>query len=544
MAQRGAFSEIWAKSPARGGDQRAETLTVHTSSVLARLAAWRSRYPALPNHTSRSDLWDLAAWACALHDAGKVAAGFQSMLRGGTPFVHRHEALSLVAVGWLSVDDHTCGLVAAGVCTHHRDLLDIGRAYSPPAEVADLLEELGADGESEMLDWVERIARNIPVRHGFAHLPSLTRIDTLASWKRSFGATRAISNLLEDQDATTPFALTARFMRGLIVLADHAASAHEGLPSVPQLDDPENFSAVLLRKHITPYDHQKLAAETTGHALLIAPTGSGKTEAAILWASQQRAAQASPRTIFYILPHRASLNAMHSRMIERYELTGDTVVLQHASTTATLYARALEKGYTPDKAVRDARHGQALGRLMTAPVRVLTPYQLLRALFGLKGHEAMLTDAAGGIFILDELHAYDIQRLSLILAGVQHLVKDLGARVLAMSATFPQVLQEVLNRTLGNHVTRIQALAETYRDFRRHVLRLHKGDLLEKAASDLIIARCRRGEAVLAVCTTVARAQSLYDLLLTQLEPAALSLYTAVIQLAIERRRSDCLLIE
>src|ERR1044071_2055786 len=95
------LAHVWAKSPSPGA-QQGEPLAGHTANVLARLASWRARYPQLPKHTSCPDyLWDIAAWACLLHDVGKVARGFQTMLRDGPRFPHRHEVLSLVAVGWL-----------------------------------------------------------------------------------------------------------------------------------------------------------------------------------------------------------------------------------------------------------------------------------------------------------------------------------------------------------------------------------------------------------------------------------------------------------
>ena len=132
---------------------------------------------------------------------------------------------------------------------------------------------------------------------------------------------------------------------------------------------------------------------------------------------------------------------MRLRITERYGVPEGAIVLQHAKATSDLYSfLTSNKGYTGDEAVRAARHEQNLGRLITAPVRVLTPYQFLKAVFGLRGHEAVLTDAAGGLFILDELHAYDVQRLSLILAVIYRLANHLGARFLAMSATFPKVL--------------------------------------------------------------------------------------------------------
>lgn len=504
------LAHVWAKSAADGG--RGETLTAHTANVVARLAAWRTRYPQLPTHTTRVDLWDIAAWACTLHDIGKVAPGFQAMLRGGEPFPDRHEVLSLVAVGWLDVDDATVGLVAAGVATHHRDRVQIFEMYpAASAAVAALLDQLKEE-EAAVREWLAQRVVD-PARWGFAPLPDIRAASPRAAFDRTMREFELLAADNQRQPATVPASLAVRAARGLVLLSDHAASAHERLGETIVVESVVAFRSQLGPKWVS-HPHQDAASRTDGNALLIAPTGSGKTEAALLWAAHQREMSAGSPSVFYVLPYRASLNAMHARIRDRYGVHGDGVVLQHASATASLYKYLLEhKGYGAESAARVARHGHNLARLMTAPIRVLTPYQLLRAFFGLRGHEAVLTDAAGALFVLDELHAYDVARLGLILAVVHHLAVDLGARFFAMSATFPAVLREALVEVLAGAATVIRAPLELEHEFRRHTLRIIERDLLDTTTLDAIQSRARAGEAVLVVATTVARAQAVYDAL-------------------------------
>jgi CRISPR-associated endonuclease/helicase Cas3 len=205
---------------------------------------------------------------------------------------------------------------------------------------------------------------------------------------------------------------------------------------------------------------------------------------------------------------------MRARIAQKYDVPDGAVVLQHARATADLYTRLTsEKGYTPERALKAARHEQNLGRLMTAPVRVLTPYQLLRAFFGLRGHETVLTDAMGGLFVLDELHAYDRSRLALILAAVKHLSRDLGARFLTMSATFPKILKTAWLEALETALVEIRADDATLKQFKRHTLHILETDLLSEATLDQIVNRYRQGDAVLVVATTVDRAQRLFQAL-------------------------------
>jgi CRISPR-associated endonuclease/helicase Cas3 len=487
-------------------------LSQHTSAVLERLAAWRRRYPDLASHTNRPDLWDLAAWACLLHDIGKTALGFQTMLGGGPRFAHRHEALSLVAVGWLDVPDETVGLVAAGVVTHHKDLGVIRQSYPFDTEERDrLLAELSEPDEAAWRAWLSGAgAPDLPAL-GFARLPPRRNLIRRTALDRAFRAVLLLNEELNLRPADGVLALSARAVRGLVLLSDHAGSAHQTLPPGWALSSVASFRKNSARVPTRPLElHQRLAGDTTGHVILTAPTGSGKTEAALLWAARQRETSAGQPVIFYVLPYRASLNAMRARMPD-YGLQVGEVVLQHSSATAALYRYALDqKEYTPETAERAARHEQDLARLMTAPVRILTPYQLLRAFFGLPGHEAILSDAAGGIFILDELHAYDLSRLAMILASVRHLSRDLGCRFLAMSATFPQILKEALTVILGG-VHEIRADDETLKRFCRHTLGFRERDLLSHDTLEEIRNRHAAGEAILVVTSTVGRAQDMFD---------------------------------
>jgi CRISPR-associated endonuclease/helicase Cas3 len=126
--------------------------------------------------------------------------------------------------------------------------------------------------------------------------------------------------------------------------------------------------------------------------------------------------------------------------------------------------------------------------------------------------------------VLDELHAYDGQRLALILASLGYLVRKLGAQIFAMSATFPAVLKRVLADCLGGQVPEVIADPATQAAFRRHRLTVAEHDLLADDAARMIEDRARAGQAVLVVATTVARAQVLYQRLTERLGAASVSL--------------------
>ncbi len=514
-----ALGHLWAKS-LRKGQVVAESLTEHTTAVLRMLAAWRERQPDLGRLTGVPNFWDLAAWAALLHDLGKAAGGFQRMVRLGALFDHRHEVLSLVAVGRLDLPDAALRIVAAAVATHHRGLANIFELYpyDGPGR-AEILAELAPSDDRALDAWLDGAGRPDLAALGFAAPPPRLPLEPAAALARSMVALDELREQLGATDARQPLALAVRLARGLLQLADHAGSAHALHSVAPSLDSPEALGRVTAARMPQLWPHQHECAATDGHALLMAPTGSGKTEAALFWAARQRSRSAGHPPIFYVLPYRASLNAMRWRMPEKYGLHQDAVVLQHASATSALFTYFEGQTHDGGQAERRARREKSLAKLMTAPVRVLTPYQILKAFFGLPGHDAVLADAAGGLFILDELHAYDRARLGLILASVRHLARDLGARIFAMSATFPVVLQRALSEAIGGALTTVRAADDTLSLFTRHTCRVVDRALTSDESLAEAVDRCRRGEAVLVVASTVARAQGIFDRLRAQLPP-------------------------
>lgn len=518
------FRDLWAKS-ARDGEKEGESLLQHTLNVLDAIIALHKRCPQLSDICRMPRLWHRLALAVAIHDLGKAAPWFQDVLREERKAsLGRHEVLSLAYVQWLVGDDphDDAPWIAAAVASHHKDIAEIRQRYSaPPAtsDEPDMLVEFVHTCGAERLDrganlfWQEILPR----------VEATGLLDP--DWQRPAGP--PLAGQLMQQAATTirrgldawnelvwefepggmreKERIAGRFARGLIHLADHAGSAAVPFKTLPHW----KYTGTIEQLFGPPpgknrYEHQTQALETDGHALLIAPTGSGKTEAAMLWAARQyREMQGSP-PLFYVLPYKASMNAMRRRLAEKF--CDDSVALQHSSAQQVLYAQLLDRDYSPRHAAWLARRQHSLGRLHAAPVRVLSPYQILRAAYSLKGHEAIWTDTASGLFVFDEIHAYDPNRLGQILETIRHLVCDLTARAFVMTATLPPFLRKLLSEILGIKEP-IKADDATFKQFQRHRLHLWDADLLDPSIIREIAERARRREAVLVVATTVGRAQ-------------------------------------
>lgn len=528
--------DLWAKS-ALPGQARGQTLLEHTWEVLCRLRDLAALRPALPRQAGLLRLWLVLFWATCLHDFGKAATGFQAMLRRrARRWPYRHEVLSLAFLDWIA--QHFTGeerlLLAAAIATHHRDFSELSDYLDPWDEDSDPLPDMLADlpGESalalydvlahDLPHWI--MALNLaPLGVTPLSLPPREQALTLLSVDRVRAHLRAVDERLRTweeaqyQQQLDPAILRpALLLRGLLVQSDHLGSAGFGPLPYPTWDA-DTLLHTLGLGYARLYPHQQAAARCEGHAWLTAPTGSGKTEAALLWAARQ-----APPRLFYTLPYQASMNAMYDRL--RALFGDERVGLLHGRSTLALYQRLMTQDGAPEDAARRARMLRNRAGLSWYPVRVLSPYQMLKAAFQVKGFEALLSDFTQAAFVFDEIHAYEPNRLAMILETVRYLAHHFGARFLVMSATLPAEVRQRWREAVGQ-ASAIQADAATCRRFRRHRLRLLDGDLLDEANLERILhAVCSEGHQVLVVCNTVRRARAAWQWLAPRL-PAEMPIF-------------------
>ncbi len=519
------LDDLWAKSP-EPKQTIGESLAMHTWLVLSRFSDCVHLRPNLPEQIGTPNLWHILYWTCFLHDFGKAAGGFQGVLRGGAKWPHRHEVLSLAFLDWLFPDaaDETRLWIAAAIVSHHRDAEEIRTRYPEVGDPEDdplrpLLQQISVDTLRGLWRWLHECAepwhRALHLENCRIEFPQLLASEVaippfyqqgVESVQKTLQRYHRFVRQLESSSDWRQI-IASLCLRGTTVQADHTASAHLWhLPKL-KLESPEvllqGFGIAADQLH--PHQQQCLAAERS--TILIAPTGSGKTESALFWAGALAKRQNEIPRLFYVLPYQASMNAMSLRLDHTFP---KMVGLQHSRSVLAVYRQLLERQYTPEAAAKSALWAKNLAQLNYFPVRILSPYQILKACYRLKGYEALLQDYFNAAFIFDEIHAYEPDRLAMILGTVQFLHAHFAAQFFVMSATLPSLLKTRLEQALSG-AGAISASAKTFQKFRRHTLRLLDGELLDPIWLERISQQARRGLAVLVCCTTVKRAQQVYQ---------------------------------
>lgn len=240
-------------------------------------------------------------------------------------------------------------------------------------------------------------------------------------------------------------------------------------------------------------EFQDRCANSVGNIICIAPTGTGKTEASLLWALKNLENMGGGKLI-YLLPTMVTANSIFSRL-EAY-FGKENVGLTHS--TASYFMQDEEDNH-------EERIDVLFNKSFIKPVTVATIDQLLVAGFNYGKWTLVESNASNATIIIDEIHSYDSWTLGLIVRSIGHF-SALGARFMIMSATMPTYLINLLYNTFESvkiikDDILLNSCRNKYTTYDKYI---------DEAIPDIIEA-VNKGKKTLVVVNNVAKCQELYD---------------------------------
>ena len=479
-----------------------ETLMEHTENTLKVFKSIKESYPNVPVICGVPDFWEHLFYILFFHDFGKSAVRFQDSLNGSDYWKYRHEILSACFIVSLKdiFPESTVNTIGLTIMTHHKDVKELWKSYRPnkiesKCVFDEKLLELKPNFD-ELRSYVDLIPKlsekylgyklNVPNKISFEDLGSVFD-QVLFNYFKDF-------NFGNDNDLQGVYGY---FLKGFMNACDYLASGSKyEICSAVKNGDLYNFDS--LRKT------QLIASKTKGSSFLIAPTGSGKTEASFLWADNNQNDNFSKR-IFYVLPFTASINAMYNRLIEDLG-NNELVGLLHGKSSYFIYNSVESEDYNKSK--NEAKRIQNLTNKIYRPYKILTPFQFIKFFFGVKGFEMGLSELADSLLILDEIHAYDARVTCLLLESLKILKNKFNVDIFIMSATLPSFLKNLFADEL-NISNFISLNSNELDSFTRHKVNII--DNCIENYCDEILDDIDAGKKVLIVCNTVDKSQMIYE---------------------------------
>ncbi len=279
---------------------------------------------------------------------------------------------------------------------------------------------------------------------------------------------------------------------------------------------------VLAERTGSPVSLWQEAYAGEGNQVVIAPTGMGKTELGLLWASR------NGKQMVYTLPLRVATEQIFLRF-QAY-VGENRVGLLHGD--ADLFLTESLRGEEEAIRVLD------LARHLSFPYLVATGDQFFPYVLRPPGYERIYAGFPQTALVMDEVQAYDPVASAMVVKYAEDVVR-MGGRVLVITATLPGYVRRALEERLGRHGAGLSvrnvfadaAYGPLLEALRRHRVAVvawkapekeHKGESSGRkgrkktamlAPADVVqrmVEAARKGKKVLVVANTVERAREWY----------------------------------
>lgn len=283
-------------------------------------------------------------------------------------------------------------------------------------------------------------------------------------------------------------------IKGLLNKFDYIVSAgYENAESAIDLHEKKlvkNIEKFLNGKELRPAQ-KFMKMNRDKNLIVIAPTGSGKTEASLLWMNGEKS--------FYTLPLKVSSNAIYLRIKENYEYKD--VALLHSDAMA-VYLREYNGN-------EDIGEKYERSKMLSQPLTVCTVDQLFRFVYRALGTEIFAATLKYSKLVLDEIQAYEPRVIATIIYGLK-MIQEMGGKFAIITATFPPVLKYFMEQ-----YGLVEGKQYIFKDFtgKEYQVEKYPRHKVEIRHSEMNLDEIRlrgKNRKVLVICNTVSKAQKLY----------------------------------
>ena len=477
----------------KNGEFITQTIEEHTNKLIELFNKFKDVYG---NYFEEHEL-ELIKIACETHDLGKMNSRFQKKLYNSinrekyfdtnkelnalyeqlniTEIPHGVLSCSFLDIGKLKKEFDTVYIkaLASAIYNHHeRKVVDNNGIDLEDNKIKKIV-------ESDLFKYYKLYNENL---------------------KCNF---RGISNneIKKGVDNDYEFWLKFIVIKGMLNKIDYAASA--GLDTLELTPDDaskyvENAFKIKKEKdkNITfPNEVQEFMGKEENkdkNIIVVASTGIGKTEGALLWAGDSKT--------FYTLPIKVSINAIYKRIWDENYYDKNKFTFLHSDAKSIM---------RKDEEIDDYQLKYIETRHLIYPLTICTVDQLFYFVFKSLGTEKYAATLKYSKIIIDEIQSYTPDIISFLIFGFK-VVNDLGGKFCIMTATLPPIVKYFLEETIGKENIKIAEKPFYKKDNEENIIIRHKIKYEEKDFEYNEILEKAKNNKVLIICNMVRRSQDVY----------------------------------
>ncbi len=438
-----------------------ETIMEHTDKLIDNYDKLKAIYPWLKVN------WDILYLACIYHDLGKINKKFQDKInrvkKHGDEIPHGILSLSFINAKKLKqiYSKEQIKILAHSIAYHHERQLNFD-SDSLKREI----EALKIEAEDFKYDKIDDL---VVKKLGVMYF-SCDRINE------------------EDTELFLEYVMT----KGLLNRLDYAASA--GIP----VEEENNFLMENLEDNMLESFRKKhpdaswnelqiyMKENSEKNIILVAQTGMGKTEGALLWIGNNKG--------FFTLPLRTAINEIYKRIKDK------VIINNYSDKLGLLHSDMLKEYLNMEEDDTDIFEYYSRTKQLSLPLTICTIDQIFDFVYRYKGFELKLATLSYSKVVIDEIQMYSPDLLAYLVVGLSYIDK-IGGKFAVVTATLPQIFTDLLSQ---EGVEFLQPKPFTNNRI-RHSLKIVKDKI-----NSAFIEEQYNNNKVLVICNTVKEAQSIY----------------------------------